>query len=416
MADHPNENPYDFIIKASDGGQAIVSIIVEQGVVIGYVTDGIKYSLDFSNRDNGASDRDKIKYNTFGIGGNFVAETRYANIEGLNYSTDGWLTDNDEGGRSILRLNSPSKITYPDMNLFSLLANTSFGNTFEIDFKGRNTTSSNKTLAALITGSLSSSIGTGILINEQSVKVSLSGSTYEVQYKAGERVRISVTIGPNKKGERLLIIYINGVLSFVNEYTESTFGGLKSSLVLNPVGGFLDIYGLRIYESELNMSQVLNNYVASFNTASEKGKAREWNDIYDDDGNISYNKVSKLMPTFMFNTTSDVADMPPAKDNKRGGSAYYQDPIYGYGFTELYNGTKKKPIADVQGTSSQKYPRKNYKIKFNNKQTLNIQVEEKVFTFKKDFMDSSHANNTGLAKLVQTLYFTPVPPQMSYLI
>ena len=367
--------------------------------------------MDLIGRDNALDDRDVLNYKTFGY--NLVEEESEAVVDGFNFATDGWLTDPDEGGRNILRLNATSKITYPNMNLFSLLENKSFGNTFEIDFKGRNTTTSDKTLVSLITGSLSN-IGNGILINEQSVKVSLAGSNYEVQYKAGERVRISVTISTNTDDRRLVIIYINGVLSFVNEYTETSFGGLKSSLILNPVNGFFDIYGLRIYRNELSMSQVLNNYIASYNSAVEKGQAKEANDIYDEDGNISYTKVKTLMPTFVFRTQAGVVDMPPAKGTKRKGNAYYSDPIYGCGFEELFSG--KKPEADVQGTSSQKYPRKNYKIKFDSKHTLNIGVTEKVFTFKKDFMDSSHANNTGLAKLVQTLYFTPVPPQMSYLI
>lgn len=411
VAANPREESYVFNIQAADGGEATVNIIVEEGEFIDYTTDGILYSLDLIGRDNALSNRDVLNYRTFGY--NTTEEETSAIVDGFNFATDGWLTDPDEGGRNILRLNATSKITYPNMNLFSLLENTSFGNTFEIDFKGRNTTTSNKTLVSLITGTLSN-IGNGILINEQSVRVSLAGSDYEVQYKAGERVRISITISPNTDDRRLVIIYINGILSFVNEYTTTSFGGLKSSLVLNPINGFCDIYGLRIYRNELSMSQVLNNYIASYNSAVEKGQAKEWNDIYDDDGNISYTKVNALMPTFVFRTQAGVTDMPPAKGTKRKGNAYYIDPIYGNSFEELFSG--KKPEADVQGTSSQKYPRKNYKIKFDKKHLLNLQIAEKVYTFKKDFMDSSHANNTGLAKLVQTLYFTPVPPQMSYLV
>ena len=90
--------------------------------------------------------------------------------------------------------------------------------------------------------------------------------------------------------------------------------------------------------------------------------------------------------------------------------------IQSLNFEDAYLAEKKKPVLDVQGTSSQKYPRKNFKVKTNKGCRIsNEVVNEKVFTFKKDFMDSSHANNTGLAKLAHHTYYTPVPPQMSYL-
>jgi hypothetical protein len=394
----------------SEGASTKIPLEIIQGANINYETSGLIYELDLVGRDNAFDNRNIINYNT--IENTPVAAV--AEMNDFNYRTDGWLTDEEESNRNILRVNATSYVVYPNMNLFTLLNNSNYtGISFDIDFKSRNTTNSNRTLIQLITKA-----NRGIWIKEQSVVVSIAGSTYTVEYKAEERTRITISIGRNVEGERLIMIYLNGVLSFINAYTSDTFAGYYSDLIINPTAGFVDIYGLRLYSSALNMGQALNNYIASYNTSLERSSLKEKNDIYDENGVVSFSAVSKFMPTFVFKT-NDVnkeQNLPPKKGEKRYGPARYIDPIYQMGWEEVYNATKKKPVADVQGTSSQKYPRKNFKVKTNDKHAINSAVVgEKVFTFKKDFMDSSHANNSGLAKLVQTLYFTPVPPQISYI-
>lgn len=399
-------------------GTTIVSLplTIILGEQINYDTNSLLYELDLIGRDNAMATKDVVTYNTIFNDATKIT-TENAEMLDFNYSTDGWLIDNNEGGRNILRVNATSWVKYNNMNLFSLLENINYsGVSFEIDFISRNATNSNRTLVSLLTDG-----SQGIKINEQSVVVSLAGSTYQVEYKAEERIRVSVTVGKNAENGRKVCIYINGVLSFVNVYTSTSFANYLSPLIINPSNGFIDIYGLRLYSSELTMGQILNNYIASYNSSTDRIAQRDWNDIYEDAEKtiVSFDKVKELMPTFVF-TTNDVnqeQNLPPAKGEKRYGPVQYIDPIYQDGFSEEYKSDKEKPVADVQGTSSQKYPRKNFKVKTNSKHAINDEfvVGEKVFTFKKDFMDSSHANNTGLAKLVQTLYFTPVPPQISYI-
>lgn len=414
--------PWNLEIQ-SDGATVTLPLTVVPGEQINYDPNSLIYELDLIGRDNALSNRSIIEYNTISYKPEEVYATT-ANMLDFNYATDGWLIDNNEGGRNILRINATSWVTYENMGLLTLLSDTNnSGVTFEIDFTSRNATNSNKTLVSLLTNG-----SQGITINEQSVRVSLAGSIYQVEYKAEERIRIAVTVGRNIDDSRLVKIYLNGVLSYVGAYTSTSFNNYNTDLILNPSNGFIDIYGLRLYSSELTAGQVLNNYIASFNSSAEKIAERDWNDIYGDAEKtiVSFDKVKGLMPTFVF-TTNDVnttQSMPPAKGDKRFGPIQYIDEIYGASFTEEYKHKvddkgkiKGKPEADVQGTSSQKYPRKNIKVKTNNEYSINsaVVVGEDVFTFKKDFMDSSHANNTGLAKLVQTLYFTPVPPQISYI-
>ena len=115
---------------------------------------------------------------------------------------------------------------------------------------------------------------------------------YEVEYKAGERIRVIVAIEPNTPSGRLVKIYINGILSYVGTYISTIdFSSYNTNLVLNNGNGFVDIYGVRLYNTALNASQVLNNYIASLNDSISKGMVTSKSDIYDENGAILYSKV-----------------------------------------------------------------------------------------------------------------------------
>ena len=74
-----------------------------------------------------------------------------------------------------------------------------------------------------------------------------------------------------------------------------------------------------------------------------------------------------------------------------------------------------------QGTSSLQYAVKNYKIKLKNPDGSKYKyspfkngILEDTFCLKADYMESSHANNTGMAKFINDeLYDTKVPPQQT---
>lgn len=402
---------HSFAIR-SDGAAAIHNIEIVEGSFIQYESNGRLYMLDVVGRDNMSPSRNIINYNTIS-----PVSSAVATMENFNFEEDGWLTDGDENNKPMLRINSTTKVTYPGMNLFKLLSETQYGATLDVDFKSRNVSTSNELLISLQTSN-----DNGIKIYENKVAVNLGGTNYEVEYKAGERIRVIVAIEPNTPSGRLVKIYINGILSYVGTYIYTIdFSSYNTNLVLNNGNGFVDIYGVRLYNTALNASQVLNNYIASLNDSISKGMVTSKSDIYDENGAILYHKVRESIPTVLFTihtgSPSTTQNLPLAKGDKKYCSMFYKDPLNPeFDFEDTYLVDKKKPVLDVQGTSSQKYPRKNFKVKTNKGCRIsNEVVNEKVFTFKKDFMDSSHANNTGLAKLAHHTYYTPVPPQMSYL-
>lgn len=119
--------------------------------------------------------------------------------------------------------------------------------------------------------------------------------------------------------------------------------------------------------------------------------------MYDAYGNISYERALQYVPCLIIE-----GKLPKFKGDKVPVNIYYenlQDPSKSY--------TSTNAQIDVQGTSSQYYPRKNWKIKHKNFTTeagieskyklRENSVPESTFTYKADFMESSGTHNTGLA-------------------
>ena len=115
------------------------------------------------------------------------------------------------------------------------------------------------------------------------------------------------------------------------------------------------------------------------------------------------------------------SELPQYKGDKKTISGYYVDPT-----DESKSFSFAGAQADVQGTSSQFYPRKNYKIKFKNGFTMTSSgttvanfamrgttdsVPTNAFTFKADVASSEGANNVELVRLYDDTCPYQTPPQ-----
>jgi len=114
-------------------------------------------------------------------------------------------------------------------------------------------------------------------------------------------------------------------------------------------------------------------------------------------------------------------DLPQYKGNKLIVSGEYVDPL-----NPMNSFTFDGAQIDVQGTSSQYYARKNYKIKFNEGFVINGKtvskyamnedaIPTKTFTFKADVASSEGANNVELVRLYNEIcpYKTPYQKENS---
>jgi len=234
-----------------------------------------------------------------------------------------------------------------------------------------------------------------------------------------EKIRISFVIDSKVAGsDRFIYSYLNGVLSSVFRYTEQDSFNSNTAIKLGDVGCTLDLYTIRVYNKALTAKEILNNYIADTTDIGTKLEVYADNDIYDKYGNLSYEKLKGKIPTITF-----IGKMPAYKGDKRIVKMDFENPFdKSKNFSNVYGGPIDVQI-DVQGTSSQYYVRKNWKIKLGydsegNKvknfpayQHMDNELPAKVFCIKVDYAEGTGTHNTQNANFVETLYYNKIPAQ-----
>ena len=202
-----------------------------------------------------------------------------------------------------------------------------------------------------------------------------------------------------------MYVYLNGVLSGTKQYPEND--NMQQATPINITIGSpycsIDLYMIRSYNTALSEDEARDNYIADIVDVNEKLAVYADNDIYDDFGHISFSKIRNKMPVLVI-----TGELPKSKGDKKDVQVSWTDPN-----NPSFNFDDTGKI-DVQGTSSQWYIRKNYKIKFkkNYYQILPEEIATNVFTFKADYAESTSTHNTGTANYADVFYGDlKTPPQ-----
>ena len=318
----------------------------------------------------------------------------FAVLTAFNYATNGWIKTVD--GFVALRVNGDARVTIP----YNSFANDfrSTGKTIEFEFETRDVTDYDSVILSCMNG------GIGLEVTAQKAIFRSEQTSIETQFKEDERVRISFMI--EKKAEnRLIFVYINGEICGLIQYPEQ-----DNFTQPNPAGISIgssdctaDIFNIRVYDNALNRYQLLDNYIADMDNLELKRKLYARNNIYDDYGNLSYEKLANQNISFTI-----VGELPTFKGDKKTVTLVYEDREH----------PERSWVAtgveiDVQGTSSQWYPRKNFKTKCKQGFTMTAtgehadkvaifeeEIPVNVFCFKADFAESSGVHNTGMARLI----------------
>ena len=318
----------------------------------------------------------------------------FAVLTAFNYATNGWIKTVD--GFVALRVNGDARVTIP----YNSFANDfrSTGKTIEFEFETRDVTDYDSVILSCMNG------GIGLEVTAQKAIFRSEQTSIETQFKEDERVRISFVI--EKKAEnRLIFVYINGEICGLIQYPEQ-----DNFTQPNPAGISIgssdctaDIFNIRVYDNALNRYQLLDNYIADMDNLELKRKLYARNNIYDDYGNLSYEKLANQNISFTI-----VGELPTFKGDKKTVTLVYEDREH----------PERSWVAtgveiDVQGTSSQWYPRKNFKTKCKQGFTMTAtgehadkvaifeeEIPVNVFCFKADFAESSGVHNTGMARLI----------------
>ena len=227
--------------------------------------------------------------------------------------------------------------------------------------------------------------GQGFAIGTQEAYFNTGGKVVNVKYKENEIINVSFVV----TGGKQLSIYLNGILSGVANLS-GTSGFIMQDIPfeINSEYCDFDLYSFRVYPLTLTMPEIIHNYISDIKNV----------DLYDenqltdanDDTKLSYAKLlqynenhpdSPTMPYMVIDlsgeTSSGNSELPNAKTAKGidGTGITFVNPTgdrlleteeitpWEY-YTSCPSYTAQNVNINVQGTSSQIYPRRNFKTKF----------------------------------------------------
>lgn len=381
-------------VRANNPGNAVFSIncgdtvlsfpisVKELDIDISVAQTDLKLELLVSGRSN-AETTGRSEWTSGDVG---------AVLSGFNFKSNGWV--DDEGGNTVLRVDSGASVEIP-YNAFATDARST-GRTIEIDFATRSVQSAGSTVISCLQGNV------GFAVTDQSAMVRSEAVTASVRFKEEERLHVVFAMESSNQ-DRFIYVYINGILSGISRYgTDDNIqqGSPVGISIGSDVCG-VDIYGIRIYDTCLTVREVLDNYMAGLPTAQKREKYMD-NNILNDAGDVAYNAVMERLPVMIV-----TGELPPSKGEKKIVSVSYINRV-----DSSKNFSYDGVTIDVQGTSSQGYPKKNYKIKLPEEyEHITGHIPEKTFTLKTDYMESAGKHNTQAANFIHDLYSEKTPPQ-----
>lgn len=341
--------------------------------------------------------------------GSWIYDDISATFTGFNYTSDGWQLDDD--GITVLRVSGDARVSIPYKPFATDFRST--GKTLEFEFATRDIMNYDSVVLSCLNG------GRGVSLTAQKATLRSEKSELSMQYKEDEHVRISF-VAEKRSENRLLYIYVNGIMSGVIQYADDDdFAQLTpANITIGSNDCTIDVYCIRIYDNNLTPQQILNNWIADTQDGGQMLERYQHNNVYDEYGQVVIAKLPSDLPYMIL----EADELPQYKGDKKTISGSYIDPVYSNkSFT--FTGAQ----ADVQGTSSQYYARKNYKIKFKNgfvlpsgstasKYAMNATaVPTNTFCFKADVASSEGANNVELVRLYNDAcpYKTPAQEENS---
>lgn len=382
----------EFKIVCGKVNKVLTMTVTETDIDVEPETDNLVLYLSSQGRSNNEENPDVWTYNN-------ITTT----FTGNNHVTDGWIADSD--GNVARRFSGDARGTI-NYKLFEQDFRTT-GKTITIEFAARNVLNYDTPIISCTSG------GRGLVITPQMAVLSSEQSAMSTQYKEDEHLRLDWVI--EKRSEhRIGLMYINGIICGAIQYPDDDDFSQATpvNISLGSSDCILDVYCIRVYNNNLTKIQVLNNWIADTLDGNQMLDRYNHNNIYDGYGNIVIDKLPSDLPYLLI----ECAELPQKKGDKVTCSGRYVDPVYPSKSFTFINAQ-----FDVQGTSSQYYPRKNYKAKFKGGFTNNSGNTEKnyainndavptnTFTFKKDFASSEGANNVELARAYNAVcpYKTP---------
>ena len=367
------------IIRAGQTTKTFTFNVIESSVIIQPETEDLVLYLSAEGRNNNEAGRDVWAYNDIS-----------ATFTNFNWHRDGWQLDDD--GATALRLSDDARVTIP-YQIFARDFKTT-GKTIEIEFATHNVSNYNSPIISCMADNI------GLQLTSQEVTFKGAQTSTNQLYKDNEHIRVSFIIEKQTTISRLILIYINGIMSRAIQYAS----GERFSQ-LSPVGITIgsndcdvDIYNIRVYDNDLTRKQVLNNWIADTQNGAVMIDRYNHNNVYDASDNVPIANLPKDLPYFII----EAEELPQFKGDKKTVTIRYTDPVYA---SKSFTATGVQ--INVQGTSSAPYFRKNYDTQFkqgfetnvgtiDNYELMTNVIPFNRFVLKADVASSESANNTEL--------------------
>lgn len=320
-----------------------------------------------------------------------------ATLHNFNYNTNGWENN-------ALKCNSQA---YVEIDLNALADDAPYGMTVDIRYNTRDVGAQD---ACVLDMRGNDEYNKGFAIDTEYMYMNSASNSLKSAVESDSISKATFVIDRDNK---IAKIYNNGVLSetFLMTSTENFSNSVKiylgaklenvDSKWVPRIFGNCEIYSFRVYARALESEEIVKNFIADIPDMDEQQEKYLLN-------------YENAMPTMYF--YGDTSAM--TKENKVPLRIKYIS-----GNADEYGASFDLENCQVgwQGTSSLQYAVKNYKIKLKNPDGSKYKytpfkngIPEDTFCLKADYMESSHANNTGMAKFINNeLYDTKIPPQES---
>ena len=383
--------------------------VTESGIDLGEATSGLVLKLTAAGRSNAESAPAEWRYND--------VQTAF---EGFDWQSNGWTGD-------ALKLTNGANIEI-GYKPFGNDATTT-GATYEMELTCTNVTDRKGT----VVDCMADGVGFRLTTQEALMRTG-AGSEVGTKFASGMTLKIAFVV-QEKKGNRLMELYVNGILCGAKQYasTDSLLQGTPANIRITSESADVELRNLRVYNRALGDDEELANYMVDRPTSDEMVVLFEKNQVMDDEGtDVDIDKL-RAMGKSVMRIVGDV-NLVNQTNNKK-----FEVPvdIYFYSaYGKEYDFIVYQCGLRIQGTSSTTYPRKNYRIyfsrseKYGTKLYVNgVEVADfkysfkpgarpiDIFCLKADFSDSSSTHNTGAVRIVNEIWKKCgwlTPPQAAY--
>ena len=341
-------------------------------------------------------------------------------FSGFDWSSNGWTGD-------ALRLTNGASIDI-GFKPFATDA-TAMGATFEMELMCDNVTDRD----GVILDCLQDGVGFQMTTQEARIRTA-SGTEVSTKFASSMNLKIAFVVSA-KAGNRLLELYVNGILSGAVRYAQSDSMVQSEPVDIRVLSDDADVElrNIRVYNRAVSDDEELANYIVDRKTSDEMVVLFSNNAVMNDEGtDVDIDKL-RAKGKGVMRIVGDI-DLLNQTNNKK-----FEIPvdIYFYSpYGKKYDFVIKQCGLRIQGTSSTTYPRKNYRIYMSRSEKYDTQLfvdgvlqdgflysfkpgarPIDIFCLKADFSDSSSTHNTGAVRIVGDVFKKCgwlTPPQLAY--